>query len=770
MNRSVRPAIFLLMLLLGDMSLHAAPPQLTQALPLAIAPGKTVDVTLSGQHLLQMRSLWTSFAARCEIAVAEDEGKKLHCRLTVPRDEQVGIGVIRAVSAEGVSNPMLLLIDDLQSIVGAADNFTAEKAQRLNLPIAVDGQCDAVQEDMYRFHATAGQRLSFEVVSQRLGSKLDSVMRLMTADGQEVTRVDDTLGIGGDSRFSHTFETDGDYLLAISDVRHQGGGGYHYRLRIGTFPLITAVYPAGGRSGEVTSFHLRGKAIDPTEPLHVALPAGPASRLVSFGIGSAAGGSGWIQVEASPCEQTLEQEPNDVIESATVARVPGALNGRLQQPGDRDYFRVQAKQGQRLHCRALTRELGSPCDLYMSLHKADGSQIAEARQQRETVLDVEIPEDGEYLFQVEDLISGGSADHIYRIDVEDKFFGFSLHAEKTQYVAPHGGTLVVKVLAKRNGYNGPIELAVEGLGAGVKLEGQTFEGAETLLKITLPSSVPQGEIRMAKIVGKAKVGKQTFTVAANQREPLLAMFPNALSLPTPLEETVAVGVGPPFAPFFDLMVAGNEAYFPQLVGMSTFDIEIKRINKAFKGDVALAVDGLPEGVTAEISKVDDGSKAYRVTLKGPAEIGEGTFPIRIVGIAKFQEQTKTVTLENVTLRITKPLVVSLNLPGPIPVGGTIEAEILLRRFGAEPGPVRVQVHDGPAGLLAPISVLIPANSSQAKLPLNATAAAVPGKYDNLIVVASTTVLSQIIRVESTAVSVEIQLPPAEPLPEGAPAS
>ena len=120
----------------------------------------------------------------------------------------------------------------------------------------------------------------------------------------------------------------------------------------------------------------------------------------------------------------------------------------------------------------------------------------------------------------------------------------------------------MKVLAQRRGYNGPIELAVEGLGDGVTLEGNTFDGAETLLKITLPADIPAGEIRHATIVGKAKVGEQTVTVPANQREPLMAMFPNALSLPTQLENTIAVGVGPPFPPFFDLSVASPQLYFP----------------------------------------------------------------------------------------------------------------------------------------------------------------------------------------------------------------
>ncbi len=58
-------------------------------------------------------------------------------------------------------------------------------------------------------------------------------------------------------------------------------------------------------------------------------------------------------------------------------------------------------------------------------------------------------------------------------------------AEQTQYSSPQGGTFVVKVLAQRRGYDGPIELAVEGLGDGVTLEGNKFEGGETLLKITL---------------------------------------------------------------------------------------------------------------------------------------------------------------------------------------------------------------------------------------------------------------------------------------------
>jgi hypothetical protein len=742
--------------------LCAAPPQIARCSPLALAPGKSVDVTILGQNLLGARSLWTTFAARCEFVAAADEstqkGEKLLCRVTVPRGEEVGIGAVRVVTGEGVSNPILVMLDDLPSVAETADNHAIEQAQPINWPTAVDGQSDPVQEDFFRIHVAAGRRVSCEVVSQRLGSALDPVLRLVALDGNEVARLDDAAGAGGDCRLAHIFAAEGDYLLAVGDVRHAGGDAYRYRLRVGSFPLVTAVYPAGGRSGTVMSFALAGDEAEAASTVNVDLPdTGAAPRLVSFSVPSADGaGSGWFQVEANPGLESLEHEPNDGPAEATAAQVPGVLNGRLDKVDDRDHFKFQARKGQRVHCVALTRELGSDCDLYLRLLKSDGSQIAVASQDRQTVLDAEIPEDGEYVLRVDDLLVGGSPGHVYRIDVSDTFAGFALNAEQTQYSGPQGGTFVMKVLAQRRGYNGPIELAVEGLGDGVGLEGSTFEGAETLLKITLPANIGAGELRHARIIGKAKVGEQTMTVAANQREPLRAVFPNALSLPTQLENTIAVGVGPTFPPYFDLSLASTQLYFPQLVGVSTFDINIARTNEAFKDAVSFAVEGLPAGVTAEVAPVEDGSKAYRVTLKGPVDLAEGEFPIRIVGTGKFQEQTRTVALENLTLRVTKPLVVSVALAGPIVAGGQQQADVRLERFGEGPQPVRLQFSDGPAGLSAPIVVTIPGDANQAKIPLAAAADAAAGKFDNLVVVASTTVMGQNVTVSSKPASVEIQ--------------
>ena len=763
-RRCFQLLVAIFFLLIFGAPLAAAPPQIAQFEPLALAPGKSVELTVHGQGLQGPRSLWTTFAARSDFLPATDEiggkGEQLICRVTVPRDEQVGIGAFRVVTGEGISNPVLIMLDDLPTAAESSDNHTIQQAQPIKLPTAIDGQCDAVQEDWFRFHAESGRRLSFEVVAQRLGSKLDPVLRLLRANGTEIVRFDDAEGSGGDSRFVHTFDADGDYLLALRDVRHAGGKEFRYRLRIGSFPLITSAYPLGGRNGVVMSFELAGREMDQKMKLHVALPeTTDARRLVSFGVPSAdGGGSGWFQVEASQASESLEHEPNDSTAEATSARFPGILNGRFDKPGDRDYFKFKGKKGQRLHCVVVSRELGSACDVYMSVHKAGGSKIAEARQERQTVLDADLPDDGEYMLHVEDLIVGGvpRADCVYRIHLSDTVPGFSLQTDALQYSAPQGGTFVVKVLARRTGYNGPMELAVDDVGEGIKLEGNVLDAAETLLKITLPHSIPAGEARSMRIVGKAKVGDKIVSVPANQGEPLRAIFPNAVALPTQLEDTIALGVGPAFPPFFDLALADSRIYFPQLVGRSSVDININRTNEAFKEVLSLKVEGLPPSITADVAPVGDGLKALRVSLKGPKDLAEGEFPLRIVGTGKFQEQTRTVVLDKARLRIVKPLVVSVAMVGPIVAGGQQQAEVHLQRFGAEPQLVKLQVSDGPTGLLAPIVVTAPGDVNKLQIPFTADPTAIPGKFKNLVVVASTTIKGQNVTVHSEPAAVEIQ--------------
>src|SRR4051812_29421381 len=74
--------------------------------------------------------------------------------------------------------------------------------------------------------------------------------------------------------------------------------------------------------------------------------------------------------------EAVEEEPNDSPQLATVVGVPGAVDGLFQRAGDRDWYQFAARKGRKVTARAMTRSLGSPCDVVLRLTRADGSPLA----------------------------------------------------------------------------------------------------------------------------------------------------------------------------------------------------------------------------------------------------------------------------------------------------------------------------------------------------------------------------------------------------------
>ncbi len=627
----------------------APPPEIAYTTPAAVAPGETIDLTIHGKNLQQARQLWTSFPARCEcIPLSTEVTDRAVCRVTVPRDQQVGIAAIRFVTMSGVSNPLLIMLDDLPSLAEADTQNAAENAQQVSLPIAIDAVCDALKEDYFQFRARAGERISFEVMAQRIGSRLDPVLRLLKPDGSELAVADDSPGIGGDCRLSHRFEEDGNYIVSVGDVRHEGGANYRYRLRMGDFPLPLVAFPLGGMAGEIATFQILGLALDAMSPLHVQLPDAARPQMLALGVpGREADGSGLVTVRVGMEPNLIEVEPNNDLGQATPVTLPAAINGTIESPNDTDYFLLEAAEGDRLFAAVHAAELGSPCDVAVRVLDKNGGQVAQASPQRETVLDYTIGNAGPYYLHVEELLGEGGPEYAYRVEVADTKPPFRVSAEAERVTAPQGGTFVTKVKAARQGYKGPIELHVDGLGDDITVKNATFEGEETTLSVTLPESLQPGTLRLARVTAAAQVGDQPVTAGLDQYDVIKGLFPDTIAFPTVLEQTIAVAVGPRFPPFYEIALAEPKAYFAQRVGKGHFDINIKPLQGDYKGGASFSVEGLPEGITAEIQPVEKSTTQYRVTLTGPPEIALGQHPLRVSATAEFQNQTQQVTLEQV---------------------------------------------------------------------------------------------------------------------------
>ena len=181
----------------------------------------------------------------------------------------VGIGAVRLSTASGVSSLQLFMIDDLPTDLDAGKNtanVTLAAAQPLRAGVAVDGNCEPLAARYFRLSGKKGERVSIEIVAQRLGSKLDPIVRLLDSTGRELAFCDDTPGLGSDCRFGYTFPADGECLIELRDANYDGGADYRYRLRVGDFPLATNLFPLGARAARREALPWKGRPARRSHP------------------------------------------------------------------------------------------------------------------------------------------------------------------------------------------------------------------------------------------------------------------------------------------------------------------------------------------------------------------------------------------------------------------------------------------------------------------------------------------------------------------------
>ena len=162
-------------------------------------------------------------------------------RLTVDAKGK-GAGVL-PVSVPGkgrVSNRVPFALDTLPECLETEPNDRRAAAQKLKVPQIVNGRIDRPGDwDVFSFTGRAGQQIVAEVQARRLGSPVDSLLKLANARGKQLAVNDDHKDRGAgltthhaDSRLSVKLPANGTYLLYLGDTQNKGGPAYAYRLRI----------------------------------------------------------------------------------------------------------------------------------------------------------------------------------------------------------------------------------------------------------------------------------------------------------------------------------------------------------------------------------------------------------------------------------------------------------------------------------------------------------------------------------------------------------
>ncbi len=184
---------------------------------------------------------------------------------------EAGISPLSVRRGKQASNTVPFALDTLPECMEKEPNDEPPSAQTIKLPTIVNGRIQRRGDrDVLRWEGRTGDEIVAQVSARRLGSPLDSVLRLTDSAGQPLAFNDDcedkAAGLithHADSSFRATLPADDTYYLYVGDARDDGGPEYGYRLRISPprpdfeLRVVPSAIHVRGRSAAVTVHAIR---------------------------------------------------------------------------------------------------------------------------------------------------------------------------------------------------------------------------------------------------------------------------------------------------------------------------------------------------------------------------------------------------------------------------------------------------------------------------------------------------------------------------------
>ena len=303
-------------------------PFITRMFPLGGREGEPLTASLDGWNLPQ-RQLTLDTA-------------------TGDRIRQVGLN-----GAKRWSNRVRYEVARLPESVEVEPNDSPAATGRLSLPTIVNGTIAKPGDvDVYAFEAKAGDEVVAEVTARRLGSPLDSLLRLKDTSGATLTWNDDAEAKQGqvrtdrgelthhaDSYLLAKIPADGVYAVHLSDAQAQGSPAHAYRLRIGPpqgdFELLacpSSLNIVPGMAAPLTVYAVRRDGFD--GPITLSLRGGPEG--FSLAGGTIPSGSSSVRLTVTAPRSRLDRpvalriEGTATIAGEAVVRTAGPADDQMQ--------------------------------------------------------------------------------------------------------------------------------------------------------------------------------------------------------------------------------------------------------------------------------------------------------------------------------------------------------------------------------------------------------------------------------------------------------
>jgi hypothetical protein len=750
-------------------------------------------------------------------------------KVTIPPNVPVGIHDVRLVGKWGVSNPRAFVIGDLPEVLEKEPNNDVEQAQRVDLNSTINGVINAPTDvDYYVFAGKKGQRVIISCLTSTIDSRLHPGLEVFNKAGRRLAF--NQMYQGFDSLADCTLAEDGDYWVRVFSYTYtQGSSEHFYRLSISTAPWIDAVYPPmvePGKTAQLTVYgrNLPGGQPDPTAKLggrvieklvvSVTAPTDPlAQQRLTFNghltptmsgldgfeyrLRNATGSSNPFLVTFARAAVVLENEKHDTPETAQEVPVPCEIAGRIEKMRNRDWYSFHAKKGEVFSIEVYAERLGTPADMFFILRNPAAKQDLTEQDDNPDTLSLTkfmtrsqdpprfrfaAPADGKYqlLVSSRDANTRAGPRHLYRVRITPEQPDFRLIVMPPEDSRPDacqlhkdGNELFTVLVWRLDGWNGPVNLSVEGLPEGVTCPPQIIPPGFKQIPLVLsaaPATAPG--VYEIKVKGSATINGQTIVREARGASIVWPVQPGQ-NLPTitRLDRSVVLAIRDP-APF---QIATNLDKATAVQGEKVnLTVKLARLSADFKTPLQATVLDLPPAIIAVNNNqpiaLAPGKDEAKAVVDVKANAPPGTYSIVLRGAAQIPFNKDPMAKQKPNINVVQPSaaltltvlpkqLATLTLPNSnvtAKIGTQVEVVVKVARMYDFAGEFKVQLILPPTvkGMQA-AEATIPAGQDEAKLILRIAPEMAPANLANLVVRATALYNGNLPTIHETKLNVNV---------------
>lgn len=469
----------LVLLSLSQTHLLAWSPRVNRVEPKGLQRGTRCEISIAGERLAEATDLLIDGGGIQVESVTAAGGDELTVVLQLQKACLLGEHRFWVVGPRGLSEMATVRVGPFPIATEVEPNNNLNEPQQIirGDGVTIRGVIEEADVDCFSVVLARGERVSLDLEAMRLGSAFfDAYLDVVAPDGSIVASADDDPVSLQDPRLSYVAQVDGRHVIRVREAAFGGDFESQYLLHIGDFPVVHTALPAGGPAGRLSA-QLLGDHRGPI-PAELELPGTSNPSCWQHRPTESDSATSPTAIPLRICELRNVVEGTSPAE-IDAGRPPVAVNGVLRQPYEVDHFTFQADAGEVLQVEAFAARIGSPIDSVLAIEGPTGPLVEndDDGAVHDSLARFQVEQTGRHELAIRDHLGRGGPSHTYRIEITRIEPSLTLTTpildplrpqESQRIHVPQGGRTAVLVAARRDRFDGPIEMMFADLPIGVR--------------------------------------------------------------------------------------------------------------------------------------------------------------------------------------------------------------------------------------------------------------------------------------------------------------